>query len=79
MQRFSLLHCISGYPTPIDQCNLKLSIPEKIDKDFKIGWSDHSVNNGVINRAINKWSFNYWIPSRLDGEGDEYKTGIVGF
>ena len=76
---FSLLHCISGYPTPIDQCNLKaIDTLRKIDKDIKIGWSDHSVNNGVINRAINKWGASI-IEFHLDlDRGMNIKQGIVG-
>ena len=74
---FSLLHCISGYPTPIDQCNLKaIDTLRKIDKDFKIGWSDHSKNPYVLNRAINRWNAQIIeFHLDLDGNGGEYKSG----
>jgi len=42
-----LLHCISGYPTPVDQSNL-LTIPD-ISKHFGVlaGLSDHSLGTAV--------------------------------
>ena len=41
----SLLHCVSSYPAPKDQCNLKI-IP-LMNKIFNcdIGWSDHTLGN----------------------------------
>ena len=45
----SLLHCVSGYPTPLEQCNLKaISTLKSLGKDIKIGWSDHSKNPDVL-------------------------------
>ena len=47
----SLLHCVSGYPTPLDQCNLKaLDTLRKLDKDLKVGWSDHTKKPTILNR-----------------------------
>ena len=78
-ERLTLLHCISEYPTPIDRCNLsfigKLNLIHS-DK-IKIGWSDHSANPAVINRAMNKWNTQV-IEFHLDledGLGNEYKLG----
>lgn len=40
-----LLHCISGYPTPIDECNLH-TITELANRfDVAVGLSDHSKGN----------------------------------
>lgn len=79
----TLLHCVSGYPTPINECNL--AAIETLQKQFKnqkskikinFGWSDHTVNSGVIYRAIHRWDadmIEFHID--LDGTGEEYKTG----
>ena len=79
----TLLHCVSGYPTPINECNL--AAIETLQKQFKIqnskikinfGWSDHTVNSGVIYRAIHRWDANMIeFHIDLDGTGEEYKTG----
>tara|TARA_B100001057_G_C22691999_1_gene888162 strand:- start:68 stop:1114 length:1047 start_codon:yes stop_codon:yes gene_type:complete len=42
-----LLHCISGYPTPVDQCNL-LTIPDLAQRyDVIPGLSDHTLGTTV--------------------------------
>lgn len=71
-----LLHCVSGYPTPVSDVNL--SAIETIHKEFgcPVGWSDHSVNPGVIHRAIHRWNaqtieFHFDI----DCQGEEFKAG----
>ncbi len=73
----SLLHCVSGYPTPLEQCNLKaIKTLKSLDKDIKIGWSDHSKNPIVLHRAINYWDAEVIeFHLDLDGEGGEYKSG----
>ena len=47
-----LLHCISGYPTPVEQCNLK-TIPD-LAKRFGVisGLSDHSLGTTVSVAAV---------------------------
>lgn len=72
----TLLHCISGYPTPIDQCNLAAIATLRNETGCKIGWSDHSVSPKVVNRAINHWGASaIEFHLDLDGAGDEFKTG----
>lgn len=79
----TLLHCVSAYPTPLDECNL--AVIATLRKHFKIqnskfkinfGWSDHSVNQGVIYRAIYHWNASM-IEFHLDleGMGKEYEAG----
>jgi pseudaminic acid synthase len=42
-----IFHCISGYPTPVEDANL-LAIPRLADEfGVPIGLSDHSMDNGV--------------------------------
>ena len=41
-----------------------------------VGWSDHTVNPGVIYRAINKWNAKVIeFHLDLDAKGEEYHTG----
>jgi N-acetylneuraminate synthase len=72
----TLLHCISGYPTPIEQCNLAAIATLRNATGCKIGWSDHSVSSQVVHRAIHQWgavAIEFHLD--LDGAGDEFKTG----
>lgn len=72
----TLLHCVSGYPAPPEQCNLAAiyTLAEKFN--CPTGWSDHSVSPAVIYRAVHRWDAGM-IEFHLDleGEGDEFKTG----
>jgi N-acetylneuraminate synthase len=72
----TLLSTISGYPTPINECNLAFIQTLKSRYGVKVGWSDHSVSPGVLARAI--FTFNASMIEfhlDLDGQGDEFKTG----
>lgn len=79
----TILHCVSGYPTPINECNLAAikTIQKTIRNPhsafrIRFGWSDHSVNPGVIYRAIHYWGAEMIeFHLDLDGTGEEYKTG----
>lgn len=72
----TVLHCISGYPTPSDQCNLAAINTLRTACDCPVGWSDHSVSGGVLYRAIHAWGAST-IEFHLDleGEGEEFATG----
>ena len=71
-----MLHCTSAYPTPYKEANL--SAIETIRKSIgcKVGWSDHTVDPGVIHRAIHKWDAKI-IEFHLDleGMGEEFSAG----
>jgi len=72
----TILHCISGYPAPVKECNL--AAIETIREKFKCsaGWSDHSVNPGVIYRAVNRWGASaVEFHLDLDGNGGEFSGG----
>lgn len=79
----TVLHCVSGYPTPVSECNLAAietirSMLHKILPSIKtsVGWSDHSVNAGVLYRAVHRWgSEMVEFHLDLDGEGEEFNTG----
>ena len=71
-----LLHCTSAYPTPFGEANLAAIETIKKSTGCEVGWSDHTVDPGVIGRAINKWDARIIeFHLDLDGEGEEYSTG----
>ena len=74
--KLTLLHAISGYPTPIKEANLK-AIQTLRDKfNLNVGLSDHSVSSEVITRAIYKWDASMIeFHLDLDENGAEYKAG----
>ena len=72
----TLLHCVSGYPVPSRECNL--AAIETLRREFGcwVGWSDHSVSPGVLNRAINRWGADMIeFHLDLDGTGEEFEAG----
>jgi sialic acid synthase SpsE len=79
----TILQCVSGYPAPVNECNLATIETLRSTFDLshlplhpKFGWSDHSVNPGVIYRAIHSWGAEMIeLHLDLDGTGEEYKTG----
>ena len=82
-EKLTVFHCVSGYPTPVKDCNLKaietlrnlaIKMNSKMALDF--GWSDHSVNPGVIYRAIHKWDARMIeFHLDIDGKGEEFSAG----
>lgn len=78
----TILHCTSSYPASPDQCNLSAiqnmrSYLKKFSSiNIKFGWSDHSVNEGVIFRAIYKWGAELIeLHLDLDKKGEEFVFG----
>jgi sialic acid synthase SpsE len=71
-----LFHCTSAYPTPYAEANLAAIETLRNATGCEIGWSDHTVEAAVLNRAINRWgatTIEFHID--LDGEGEEYSAG----
>jgi len=67
-----LLHCVSGYPTPVEQCNLAAIATLRERHGCAVGWSDHSVRGEVIRRAVRHWAAaDIELHLDLDGEGFE--------
>ena len=72
----TVLHCTSAYPTPHTEANLSAIETIRNATNCDIGWSDHTVNAGVIHRAIHKWDAQVVeFHLDLDGKGDEFKSG----
>ena len=75
-RQLTLLHCVSGYPAPVSECNL--SAIETIAKATRhnVGWSDHSRQPAVLQRAIHRFGATMIeFHLDLDENGAEYKTG----
>ena len=71
-----LLHCISFYPVPLEQCNLQAIKTLRDRYHCQVGWSDHSVQDIVIQRAVHHWNaaiIEFHLD--LDGTGPEYGFG----
>ena len=72
----TVLHCTSAYPTPYTEANLAAIETIRDSTGCDIGWSDHTVNPGVIHRAIHKWNVKVVeFHLDLDGQGEEYAAG----
>jgi sialic acid synthase SpsE len=75
-QDLTLLHCVSAYPTKPEDCNLAAIATLQDACRCPVGWSDHSVEPGVISRAVNRWGASM-IEFHLDleGQGAEFGAG----
>ena len=74
--KLTLLHAISGYPTPIKEANL--GAIHTLREAFKcdVGLSDHSVSTAVLSRAVHKYEASMIeFHLDLDGKGAEYASG----
>jgi sialic acid synthase SpsE len=71
-----VLHCTSAYPTPYREANLSAIETIRNFTGCEVGWSDHTVDAGVIHRAIHKWGAKV-IEFHLDleGKGEEFESG----
>jgi N-acetylneuraminate synthase len=49
---FALLHCVSGYPTPVEEANLKRIPALAASYDCPIGLSDHTMGTEVAVAAV---------------------------
>ena len=74
--KLTLLHAISGYPTPIKEANV--SAIKTLREAFKcdVGLSDHSVSTAVLLRAVFKYDATMIeFHLDIDGKGEEFKPG----
>ena len=71
-----LLHCTSAYPTPAAEANLAAIATLRNASGCEVGWSDHTVEPGVIHRAIHKWGVTVVeFHIDLEGAGAEFEAG----
>ena len=81
--KFSILRCVSNYPTKLDNVNLQSiktlnTLLKKYfpNKKIKTGWSDHTKNESVILKSIYKYDADIIeFHLDLDGKGPEYQGG----
>jgi N-acetylneuraminate synthase len=72
----TLLHCVSAYPTPIREANLSAIATIRDATGLKTGWSDHTRNPAVIERAVHHWGASaVEFHLDLDGGGAEFAGG----
>ena len=72
----TLLHCTSAYPTPYKEANLAAIATLRKETGCEVGWSDHTVEPAVIQRAIHHWDAKVIeFHLDLDGKGEEYASG----
>jgi sialic acid synthase SpsE len=75
-QDLTLLHCVSGYPAAPDECNLSCIETLREACGVSVGWSDHTVNPGVVSRAVHRWGATMVeFHLDLDQQGEEYHAG----
>lgn len=73
---FTLLHCVSAYPTPAEMANLATIETMRKRYNCKVGWSDHTVSPAVLNRAVHRWGATMVeFHLDLDGKGEEFGAG----
>jgi len=72
----TLLHCVSSYPAKPEECNLAAIETLRKSCGCPVGWSDHSVDPGVISRAVHRWGATM-VEFHLDleGQGAEFGGG----
>jgi len=72
----TLLHCTSAYPTPYKEANLAAIKNIRKETGCKVGWSDHTAEPAVIQRAIHHWDAHVIeFHLDLDGQGEEFEAG----
>jgi len=72
----TLLHCVSAYPTPVEDANLAAIQTIRDATGRAVGWSDHTRRPAVIERAVHRWGASVVeFHLDLDGEGAEYEAG----
>ncbi|MBC8490728.1 MAG: N-acetylneuraminate synthase family protein [Bacteroidetes bacterium] len=83
-KNITILHCNSAYPTPVEDANLAginvlkemISKLDITDVNIKIGYSDHTVSEAVLFRAVHHYNIDFLeFHLDLDGKGEEYKSG----
>jgi len=72
----TVLHCVSAYPAPPEEANLSAIAAIREATGVRVGWSDHTRNPSVIERAVHRWGASaVEFHLDLDGKGAEYASG----
>jgi sialic acid synthase SpsE len=72
----TVLHCVSAYPAPAEEANLSAIAAIRDATGVSVGWSDHTRNPAVIERAVHHWDASMVeFHLDLDGKGAEYASG----
>jgi len=72
----TVLHCVSAYPAPAEEANLSAIGAIREATGASVGWSDHTRNPAVIERAVHRWGASaVEFHLDLDGKGAEYASG----
>lgn len=72
----TVLHCVSAYPAPAEEANLSAIGAIREATGVSVGWSDHTRNPAVIERAVHRWDASaVEFHLDLDGKGAEYASG----
>ena len=72
--RVTLLHCVSGYPTPPEQANLAAIETLRGRFGCPVGWSDHTGSEEVIVRAVTRWNASD-VELHIDLDGAGFEAG----
>ena len=70
----SFLHCVSGYPARASECNMSVIPNLKRIYRLPIGWSDHTVEPGVIYEAVAQGAEIIECHFDMDGKGWEQQA-----
>lgn len=74
--KLTLLHAVSGYPTPYKEANLAAIKTLKDKFSCDVGLSDHSRSQAVVLRAIQKWNASVVeLHLDIDSKGAEFSSG----
>jgi N-acetylneuraminate synthase len=75
-RELTLLHCVSAYPTRLEDSNLAALETLRRTFDVPVGWSDHTHSPEVLERAVRRFGaamIEFHLD--LDGKGGEYAMG----
>ena len=76
-RRVTLLHCVSSYPAPMHEANLRsIQWLRERNPECTVGWSDHTHSEHVLLRAAHFYRADHIeFHLDLDGDGWEYWGG----
>jgi N,N'-diacetyllegionaminate synthase len=72
----TLFHCVSSYPTPVDQANLRAITTLREEFDVPVGWSDHTLGSltAVVAVALGATVFEKHLTLDRDLPGPDHRA-----